>query len=310
MILALLVAVATMPAGMAPAAERLEALVLERGAVARHQIVAVGRDVVIDGEALAGVTALEGSARVSGTIAGDLTVLGGSATLAPGALVRGNVHILGGRLAVSPGARIDGRSVAYPTVSRAWTTLLEGPSLGLPSSSPVVLAAKLGLVAAWLAVTIVLFAAGGRGLQLASDEIGREPLICFATGLVAVLAALLTSLLLAEALPSPLAVPLVALLLLAAVVARLWGVVALFHALGRAALGFAGRRRVQALHAALAGLVLLALLKFVPWAGVVVWGAATLVGVGAALRTGFGRRDRESDGVLRRSFGEPAPSAF
>jgi hypothetical protein len=263
--------------------------VLERGAVADNQLVALGRDVVVEGEARAGVTALDGSARISGTVDGEVTVMGGDATLLSGAVVRGNVHVLGGKLAVAAGARVEGRSVAYPTIARAWTTLLEGPSLGLPAGSPVVLAAKLGLVAAWLAVTIVLFALFPRGLLAASDEIRREPLLCFGSGLVAVLAAFLTLLLLARVLPAPLSLPLAAVVALGAIAARLCGVVALCHALGQAALGLAGRRRATALHAATAGLLLLAVAKFVPYAGVVVWGAATFVGVGAALRTQWGR---------------------
>ena len=280
------------------AAERPSALRLERGAVADAQIVGLGRDVIIEGDAKAGVTALEGSAIVSGTIDGELTVLGGNATLLPGAVVHGSVHVLGGRLDVSPGARIGGRSVAYPTVARAWTTLLEGPSLGLPAGSPVVLAAKLGLVVAWLAVAVVLFAAFPRGLIAASEEIRREPLLSFGTGIAAVLAAFLTVLLLAQALPAPLSLPIAVLVILAAVVARLWGVVALCHALGRALLrrlpGNRGRRS-PALHAATAGLALLAIAKLLPWIGVVVWGAATFVGVGAALRTRFGRLEPASD---------------
>lgn len=272
-------------AGDAPALE------LARGAIARHQIVAVGRDLVVDGEALAGVTAIDGSARIAGAVTGDVTVLGGDAVLAPSAVVRGHVHVLGGRLVAAAGARIDGRSVAYPSFSRAWLTLVEGPSLGLSAASPLVLAAKLGLLAAWLALTVGLFAAGGRALATGSEEIRREPLLCFASGLVAVLALVLTGLLLSAVLPSPLALPLLALVVLTALVAKLWGMAAGFHALGVALHAARGARRVPALAAATLGLAVLGALKFVPWIGVAVWSAATLVGVGAALRTKFGRRE-------------------
>ncbi len=264
------------------------ALQLESGAVARHQLVAVGRDVVVDGQALAGVTAIQGSARISGSVAGDVTVLGGDVTLAGSADVGGDVHVLGGRLTVAPGARIEGSSVAYPTFSRAGLTLLEGPSLGLPASSPVVLAAKLGLVAAWLALSLVLFVLAGRPLLAASEEIRREPMLCFVTGLVGVLAALLTALLLAAVLPSPLSLPLLALVVFAALAAKLWGTVAAFHIVGRTLLGAILHRRRPVLHEALVGVLLLGLLKLVPYLGIAVWTATTLVGVGAALRTRFG----------------------
>jgi len=275
--LALAVAAAPAPGAEAPA------LVLERGAVARHQMVAVGRDVHVEGEALAGVTALDGTARIAGSVAGDVTVLGGDAVLEPTAVVRGHVQVLGGRLRAAPGARIDGRAVAYPTFSRAWLTLLEGPSLGLPASSPVVLGAKLGLLAAWLALTVGLFAAGGRALRDASHEVRDEPWLSFATGLVAVLALFLTAVLLSAVLPAAFALPLLALVVLAALAAKLWGTVAVFHAAGHALVG--RRRRRPLLHEACVGLAVLGAAKFVPWLGVAVWSAVTLVGVGAALRT-------------------------
>jgi hypothetical protein len=262
------------------------ALELERGAVARHQIVAVGRDVVVDGEALAGVTALDGTARIAGTVAGDVTVLGGDAVLAPTAIVRGHVQVLGGRLHAAPGALIEGRSVAYPTFSRAWLTLLEGPSLGLAATSPIVVGAKLGLLAAWLLLTVGLFAAGGRGLGTASAAVREEPLLCFSIGLVAVLAFFLSALLLAALLPAAFSLPLLALAVLAALAAKLWGSVAVFHAAGRALAG--RRRRLPTLHEACIGLAVLGVVKLVPWIGVVAWSAVTLVGVGAALRTRFG----------------------
>ncbi|MCM2268613.1 MAG: polymer-forming cytoskeletal protein [Thermoanaerobaculia bacterium] len=279
--LALALAAAPAPGPDAPA------LVLERGAVARHQMVAVGRDVLVEGEALAGVTALDGTARISGSVAGDVTVLGGDAVLDPTAVVRGHVQVLGGRLRAAPGARIDGRTVAYPTFSRAWLTLLEGPSLGLPAGSPVVVGAKLGLVAAWLALTVGLFAAGGRALGEASREVRDEPWLCFATGLVAVLALFLTGMMLSALLPAPFALPLLVLVVLAALAAKLWGTVAVFHAAGRALVG--RRRRAPLLHEACVGLAVLGAVKFVPWLGVAVWSAITFVGVGAALRTQLDR---------------------
>jgi hypothetical protein len=289
--LAALGAALALAAAPAPGSPDAPALVLERGAVARHQIVAVGRDVVVDGEALAGVAALDGTARISGVVTGDVTVLGGDAELAPTAVVRGHVQVLGGRLRAAPGARIEGRSVAYPTFSRAWLTLLEGPSLGLAATSPLVVGAKLGLVAAWLLLTVALFASGGRGLGAASAEVRDEPWLCFATGLAAVLALFLSTLFVSALLPAAFALPLLALAVVAALVAKLWGTVAVFHAAGRALVG--RRRRWPTLNEACVGLALLGALKFVPWLGVAAWSAVTLVGVGAALRTRFGREREE-----------------
>jgi hypothetical protein len=287
----LTVALLPVPPAVADVERESPALHLEAGSVARHQIVAVGRDVAVEGSALAGVTALDGDARIVGEVAGDVVVVGGDVELAASGVVRGDVYVVGGELRAGSGSRIEGRSVAYPSVSRAWMTLLEGPSLGLSAFSPQVLAAKLALAAAWLALTLLLFAVGGRGVTTTSDEVRLEPWACFTAGLVAVLAVTTSALLLSALLPSLVAVPLLALVVFAATIAKLWGMVAVFHALG-AALPFGrGRRRPLALHAAVVGLAVLAAIKLVPYFGLWAWTAASLVGIGAALRTKFGRRE-------------------
>jgi len=277
--------------GAAGAVEPADApgLHLEAGGVARQPIVAVGRGVAIDGEALAGVTALNGTVTVTGVVRGDVTVLGGDLVLAPSAAIEGDALVLGGRLLAAGGARLQGRAVAYPTFSRAWLTLLEGPSLGLGAASPLVLGAKLGLVAAWLALTLLLFAAAGRPLVRTSDEVRLEPLRCFAAGLVGLATIVLSALFLSAFLPSLLGIPLLVLIALFALLLKLWGMVAIFHSFGRLVATRIARRRVVQLHAAVLGLSLLGLIKLVPLAGVWVWTAATLIGMGAALRSKFGR---------------------
>jgi hypothetical protein len=311
LLLAALAASPASPAGPASSASSSStalsaspALRLAAGSVARRQVVAIGRDVTIEGEAMAGVTALDGTARISGSVASDVTVLGGDVELAPTARVAGDVFVLGGELRAAAGARVEGRAVAYPTISRASLTLLEGPGIGLSAASPTVVAAKLALVTAWLALTLLLFAVSGRSVAATSDEIRREPLRCFAAGVVAVLALTLTTLFLSALLPAVASMPLVALAVVAALVAKLWGTVAVFHAVGArlATARSRGRRRTLALHAAVAGLALFALVKLVPYLGLWVWWAATFVGVGAALRTKFGRFEPWFDD-------SPAPSA-
>jgi hypothetical protein len=279
---------------MSAAADSVESAVqpglrLEAGSVARQPIVAVGRGVEVEGEALAGVTALNGSVAVSGLVHGDVTVLGGDLILASTAVIEGDALVLGGRLLAAGGSRLSGRAVAYSTVSRAWLTLLEGPSLGMGATSPLVLGAKLGLVAAWLALTLLLFASAGRPLVRTSEEVRNEPLRCFAAGLVGLATIVLSALFLSAFLPTLLGVPLLVLVALFALVLKLWGMVAIFHSFGRFCVSRFARRRIVQLHAAVLGLTLLGMIKLVPMAGVWVWTAATLIGVGATLRSKFGR---------------------
>ncbi|HYL05383.1 MAG TPA: polymer-forming cytoskeletal protein, partial [Thermoanaerobaculia bacterium] len=167
------------PAGPRPAGSSQLALRLEPGAIARHQLVAVARDIEVDGDALADVAALNGSVLVRGHVKGDVIVIGGDARLGPRSSVGGDISVIGGAIQAEPGARIGGRSVAYPNASPTLTTLLEGPSLGLSDTSPLVLGAKLALLAAWAALLLVLFAASGRQMLETADDVSHEPFLSF-----------------------------------------------------------------------------------------------------------------------------------
>jgi hypothetical protein len=267
------------------------ALRLERGSLARHQVVALGRDLLVEGEALSDVVAVDGDVTVTGAVAGDVIVLGGDARVAGGARVDGDVFVLGGEVAAAPGATLAGRTVAYPSVSRAWLTLLEGPTLGLPATSALVMGAKLALLCGWLALALLLFATSGREVMATSESVAVEPFHNFLVGLTAVLSLVLTALLLSSLAAGLVAVPLLFLVVLIAVLLKLWGMVAVFHALGE----WLSRRvlggRLVPLSAATLGLVLLGLVKLVPWLGIWAWTVATFIGVGAALSTKLGRRE-------------------
>jgi hypothetical protein len=278
---------AAVPGGSGEAALRLE-----KGSIARNQMVAVGKDVIVAGEALGDVAALEGSAEVTGRVDGDVVVLGGDARLGPQAQVGGDVFVLGGTVQAAPGARVSGRMVSYPTASSAMVTLVEGPSLGLGFTSSVVMGAKLALLAAWAALLLVLFAASGRQLLETADGIRREPFRSFMTGLTGVLALILTALFFSAFTGGLVGVPLLVLVVLLGMILKLWGMVAVFYALGDwLARRLLRRPRLRPLNAATLGLLVLGLLKFLPWVGVWVWTAATLIGMGAALSTKFGRQE-------------------
>ena len=273
------------------AASARPALRLEAGAIARHQLVAVARDIEVDGDALADVAALNGSVLVRGRVKGDVIVIGGSARLGPRASVEGDISVIGGVIQVDPGARIGGRSVAYPNASPTLTTLLEGPSLGLSDASPLVLGAKLALLAAWAALLLLLFAASGRQMLETAEDVRREPFLSFFTGLTGVAALVLTALALTIFLGGLAWAPMLALVALLLLVLKLWGMVAVFYALGDWVALRLLHRNMRPLNAATLGLLLMGAIKFLPYVGVWVWTAATLIGIGATLATKFGRRE-------------------
>ena len=69
----------------------------------------VGNSLVVEkGEIVHTVSVTGGSAKIYGTITGDLVVFGGSARIENGARVVGNATVFGGSLKVESGARVDG----------------------------------------------------------------------------------------------------------------------------------------------------------------------------------------------------------
>jgi len=267
------------------------ALHLEKGSTARHQLVALGRDLMFDGEALADVAALSGSVEISGHVAGDVVLFAGDAHLASTARVDGDVFALGGQVDAAPGARIGGRSVSYPTVSSAWLTLLEGPTLGLSAFSPVVLGAKVALLAAWALLVLLFFAASGREVLGTADSVRREPFRSFFTGLTGVFTLFLTALFFGAFAGALVGFPLLILVILLALILKLWGSVAVFYALGDWIAVHLLHRRARPLNAATGGLLVLGVLKFLPFVGDWTWTVVSFIGVGAALSTKFGRRE-------------------
>jgi hypothetical protein len=267
------------------------ALRLEAGSVSSQQLVGVGRDVIVGGEALADVAALNGSVEVSGQVTGDIVVLRGDVRLAPTARVGGDIFVVGGSVRAARGAHTGGRMVSYPTASSAWLTLLEGPSLGLGYASRLVVGAKLALLAAWAALLLLFFAASGRQLLETADGVTREPFRSFFVGLTGVVSLVLTGLFFSAFARGLIGVPLLVLLILLGMMLKLWGMVAVFYALGDWICRRLLRRRVRPLNAATLGLLVLGAVKFLPWFGVLVWTMATFIGIGAALSTKFGRRE-------------------
>jgi hypothetical protein len=283
-----------------PSAAAESALVVEAGSLARRQLVAVGRDLVVDGTALADVAAVNGSVRVNGLVEGDVIVLGGDVTVASGGRVNGDIYVLGGQLAALTGSTISGRSVSYPSANAAWMVLLEGPSLGLSAFSRAILGAKLALLAAWMLWAVLIMASSGREVLSASSAIAAEPLRMFMIGLGTVLSLFLTALFCSAIASSVLAVPMLFLVVLVMSLFKLWGSVAVFHAAG-AWVTARLRKRWSPVNAAVVGLLALGALKLLPWVGVWVWTVVTLLGVGCAIRTKFGRREPWFESALSNS---------
>jgi hypothetical protein len=74
------------------------------------EMVRFGSDVTVDEDQIVEeVVVIAGNATINGEVDGELTVVGGNATLGPRAIVRDDVTVVGGTLNRAPGAVIEGR---------------------------------------------------------------------------------------------------------------------------------------------------------------------------------------------------------
>ena len=264
---------------------------LAEGTVARERIVAVGRDLDIEGSAKNDAVVLGGAFHLTGAVDGDVIVVGGDAVLAASARIGGDLFVLGGLVDLADGASIAGRSVAYPEASDLWITLVQGPIIDLPSGSPVVVGAKLALLAFWAFMILVLLVVARREVMATSESVQLEPLRNCLLGMTGVAAMVLTALFFSALSGAFLGVPLLVLLGVVALVLRFWGMVAVFHALGDWLARRAKRPPPLPLTAATLGLAALGVLKFLPYLGLWTWTLATFIGIGAALSTKLGRQE-------------------
>ena len=173
----------------------------------------------------------------------------------------------------------------------AYLAELRTSPISASSISPLLLSFRLFILGGWLVAGMALLFLRPRALQRAAGlaeetPSGTLPLLA-ALGTSAVLAGILFSTLLLLWVPPRAALPLVALVAGSLALAKIFGLAALFVALGRRM-----TRRVSRSSplfgdpAALAtGLVTLGVVSLLPGAGAVAWAAASLVGIGLALKS-------------------------
>jgi hypothetical protein len=217
-------------------------------------------------------------------IEGDLLVFGGNVTFGGQGRVKGNVIYAGGRVQNAAG-RVGGR--IYPLTS------LEGAAASMTKSAVV-----LSLLLVWLIAAVIVTLASGREIRLSSVELRVSMLHCFALGLVALTSFVLTAIVFSYLVPYLIGIPLLAALAVFAILTKIYGMVAVFHAVGTIVAGSRTRDQLASrkwfrgdLAMVVVGVLILGALRLIPVVGTIVWSAASIFGIGVALATKFGRRE-------------------
>jgi hypothetical protein len=282
---------------------------IPKGTTRSGDVVALGKKIFLEGD-LGGSLVLVGNAdaRVRGRIHRDLILLGSSATIERGATIDGDVLAIGGSLTFEENSggvssdlsaarshpQVGGRVRTISALEAAALSELETSPLTSGKTSPLVLSFRLFLLFAWLVVSFgLLFLAPRRLLRAADDVAGRFAFLA-ALGATTVLTAVFLAAFALSVLPARFALALGVALLGALAAAKVFGLAALFVTLGRRMTR--GAVRGDLLFgdpaALAAGLLLLGLASLIPVAGPLVWGLASLAGIGVSLAAAASREPR------------------
>jgi hypothetical protein len=225
-----------------------------------------------------------GEVTVENVIAGDLFVFASTVTFAGAGRVEGDL-IYGGSRVSGAGDRVRGG--IYPLLS------LEGAAASMTKSAVVA-----SLLFAWLIVAVVVTLMSGREIRSSSIEVRSSALHCFVVGLVALTSFVLTAIAFSYLIPYVVGIPLLAALAVFGFLTKVYGMIVMFHAVGTLAAGSRTRDQLASrkwlrgdLAMVVIGLLLLGAIRFIPGIGTIVWGLASVFGVGVALATKFGRRE-------------------
>lgn len=159
-------------------------------------------------------------------------------------------------------------------------------------------AVSVSLDFVWLIGAVLLTVASPRDVRYSSIEVRVSPLHCALVGLVALTSFVLTAVLFSYLTPYAIGTPLLIALGVFAILTKIFGMVAVFHAIGTIV---AGARTIDQLlkkrwlrgdiALVVTGLLILGAIRLIPVIGPIVWGVASVFGVGVALATKFGRRE-------------------
>lgn len=241
---------------------------------------------------------LAGDVVIESTVRGDVVVLGGNVDIREPGSVEGDLICLGGDVKWGDRTAVRGQVYAprngFETVG---TGRLIAASMREPFSLLSV-AMELALLAVWFVVSIIVVLTNGREVRASSLELRASPVHIFLVGLVAFTSFVLTAVVFSYLIPYVVGLLLLFALLLFATLAKVYGMVAVFHALGtwiagpRSAEQLARRRWLRGdLGMVVVGFFVLGLIRLIPLAGPLVWMAASALAIGVALATKFGRRE-------------------
>ena len=275
------------------AAAAFVALLGAAASVRADSVTAVRRPVVVSSPVAGRVASVGGDVTIRSRVSGDVVVWGGDVRIEAGGEVGGDVVDFGGRVVAPPGT-IHGRlltpgSVAALYLAEAKTApwSRDNPSIGgggVPWSTSAGL--RLFLLAVWMLLSSLVLRFGSSAVARASAALEESPGLAAASGVAGIVFLFLAGIAAFTAFPAFFRVPAAAAIVAAAFASKLFGMTALFLFVGQK---LAGRFAPAARPSSLAlGLAVCGAISLVPVAGPLLWSAASVLAVGAAVFTRLG----------------------
>jgi hypothetical protein len=264
-------------------------IVVEEGEVARDDIVAIGGAVRIDGRAARDVVVIGGRLEINGEVERSVTKVGGTLILGPDARIGRDLVHVGGSLQRATGSRIDGELVNV-SIGFGFDNMFGGgfPFWGWWGFTPFAWFGRAVQLFYWLMLALLTVALVGDRVSAASHAISREPLRIGAIGLVGLFALCFAFVVLVVLSFLIIGIPFLLALIFAWWLAYIFGLVAVFQAVGNRVMNMVGRPDATQIAIVLSGGLVLGMLRFVPFVGSLIWLVAALVGLGSVFATRFG----------------------
>jgi hypothetical protein len=211
------------------------ALIVAAGERVAGSLTTVSRDIQVDGTVDGDVTSWSGDITIAGTVGGDVVTYGGTVVITSSGHVAGHILASGGGLQQKPGASVDGQAIGEfggSPVASLIDLFISAPDAD--ALGPVGRALFAGVVGVLLAASSLLCVAfWPRRILIASTTLRRLPGRAIALGLLATVALALAAAPLAGLLvASVIGLPLLLVLLAAALVPYVYGLVVLAHTAG------------------------------------------------------------------------------
>ncbi len=242
-----------------------------------NNIIKIGSDIEIkEGVTVDNVVAIGGSVSVNGTVLEDLVAVGGSVILGPQATVVGKVVAVGGKVIKSETSLVKDGIVEEKEVD-VTTVINTFPGKQIHNVFRIL---KTIAIIGFLALALLLVSLFPNKIGLISSKIEKHPLASLLWGLLGIVLIIPLAIML---LISIVGIILIPLEILALIIIKFFGVVAVAQLVGKKVAASFKKVNLLIVWETLVGLLVFWLISWIPVLGILLIAVAAIIGFGAVI---------------------------